>query len=607
MLLMNNSHIRSALRITRAVTAFVLLLIYLCSMRNLTFNYVFNVTMSSQSLVTVVNNSSYFDKIPLEASAISSKDVFGTTKVSALFTPFDIVAGGGEKYLLSVLSSFQSCGFSVHLIVNENNRCSSRKALGDVAKSLRVELNIANVELIILNSTFTFAHLPVNFYFVFFMLGNEKFPTHGGIGQLNLYMCQFPFDLDRKTPVDILKNLSGYHYVLVNSAYSLSYYAKYALPGIERSMLQYQKAPQVRILHPAAYSQPTSRKHSFKDKRNIVIIGRFFDGRQNKGHFEALKVFKMLQKCHKGKAELHMVGSVMKGHDFYVKGLQLAVNKLELNTSVFLHLGASVKEMEFVLSKTLILWHLTGVEHKLRFDPASQEHFGIAIVEGMGYGVIPVALKSGGVGDIVDDNVTGYFVDSLEEMAECSCYVLNRSLTNNIAMINAAERKAKHFSLTRFISNLKGIISDSVWFSNANAVVKNTWTEVTNMKFHLTTETTRYVLVFDFNLDVRLEYGVKKILLQLGKDWGLIIVHNEANDGFVRRQLQSVHNTIFERATSQFNHNINQLVLQIFQKFCVTNSLIFQDVNDLLLDRKKVTNNAGNCNRNKNYTASFQY
>lgn len=40
------------------------------------------------------------------------------------------------------------------------------------------------------------------------------------MGLLNIYMCQFPFDLDAFVKDDELSTFSGYDYVLLNSQFS---------------------------------------------------------------------------------------------------------------------------------------------------------------------------------------------------------------------------------------------------------------------------------------------------------------------------------------------------------------------------------------------------
>ena len=52
------------------------------------------------------------------------------------------------------------------------------------------------------------------------LLGNEKLPVLMGLGHVNMYMCQFPFDLDRPAQPQHVKAFSTYDYVLLNSEFT---------------------------------------------------------------------------------------------------------------------------------------------------------------------------------------------------------------------------------------------------------------------------------------------------------------------------------------------------------------------------------------------------
>ncbi len=52
--------------------------------------------------------------------------------------------------------------------------------------------------------------------------------------QINLFMCQFPFDLDRQNPPGAaVELLASYDAVLLNSVYSLRWYHSYSQPLYE--------------------------------------------------------------------------------------------------------------------------------------------------------------------------------------------------------------------------------------------------------------------------------------------------------------------------------------------------------------------------------------
>ena len=64
-------------------------------------------------------------------------------------------------------------------------------------------------------------------------------------------------------------------------------------------------------------------------------------------------------------------------------------------------LSQSVK----ILSQSIITWSLTGgFDFSAKHHPADSEHFGIAVVEAMSYGCIPIFVNRGGLTEIVEKN-----------------------------------------------------------------------------------------------------------------------------------------------------------------------------------------------------------
>jgi glycosyltransferase involved in cell wall biosynthesis len=68
---------------------------------------------------------------------------------------------------------------------------------------------------------------------------------------------------------------------------------------------------------------------------------------------------------------------------------------------VFFHLNASRKEVDEVLLKSRFYWHATGYGEDEERNPLAFEHFGIAPVEAISAGCIPVLYRGGGLKEIV--------------------------------------------------------------------------------------------------------------------------------------------------------------------------------------------------------------
>ena len=93
---------------------------------------------------------------------------------SAIATPYDLVLGGGERYLLMAAYALQQLGHFVDVIVFNNNVCQDDSCLRDVAAKLRVGLDLERVRLCVREKVRFYYSIvdpaPVR-YQVFFLLG----------------------------------------------------------------------------------------------------------------------------------------------------------------------------------------------------------------------------------------------------------------------------------------------------------------------------------------------------------------------------------------------------------------------------------------------------
>jgi hypothetical protein len=92
--------------------------------------------------------------------------------MAAVFTPYHITPGGGEKYLLSTVQAMQSMGFSVDILIRPDNLCQAVPCVMEVATALRVTLDPTRFSVhVVHNDAYRIYAGP---YDLFFALGNEK-------------------------------------------------------------------------------------------------------------------------------------------------------------------------------------------------------------------------------------------------------------------------------------------------------------------------------------------------------------------------------------------------------------------------------------------------
>lgn len=114
-------------------------------------------------------------------------------------------------------------------------------------------------------------------------------------------------------------------------------------------------------------------------------------------------------------------------------------------------------ELWDIYSKAKIYWHATGFGEDLGKRPDFAEHFGISTVEAMGGGTIPVVINGGGQKEIVEDGLSGFLWNSLEELETRTLQLIRDEKLLRKMSDNAYDR-AKDFSEEDFCKKVQAII-----------------------------------------------------------------------------------------------------------------------------------------------------
>ncbi|KAG1661594.1 hypothetical protein FOA52_000769 [Chlamydomonas sp. UWO 241] len=464
-------------------------------------------------------------------------------KQSAVFTPYHITPGGGEKYLLSAVRAMQSMGHFVTVYVRPGNLCTSITDLMQTAEFLRVPLDPTNIELTLWNDQNLAAQPAVD---VFFVLGNEKYPQVRGIGMVNIFMCQFPFDLDRPMPPHFAAHLGGFQFVVLNSFFSFGWYNRLLEPWIVQQSHHGGLVPEVQVLYPPVSLMPLTT--SVSPRKHIVLLGRFFQGRQSKGHPAAVRMFADLRGVLPDGTTLFLIGQLVHDHEAYFQELHDLVSRLHLTGSVQIINAAPTEVVNGYLLSALIQWHLTGLDTDSAADPASLEHFGISIVEGMSTGTIPIACH-GGPEDIIEPGVNGYIAQSLDDVRRMTAHVFGLSQEEKLAMSQAGRERADVFAASHFQDSYvatvnRGFASRAYRALIADTLVRMRWCAATVADAALADPFAARpyaALIVEPTNHWGLEYGLlhtRSALSTNSKElWSLHVVHSRVNQVLVDRIL----------------------------------------------------------------------
>lgn len=194
---------------------------------------------------------------------------------------------------------------------------------------------------------------------------------------------------------DMKKRLNSYDTFITHSEYVKKWTKK--LWNKDAQVLY----PPVQLVNPLT-REPVNSKHNW-----ITSIGRFFTLGHGKKQEVMIEAFKQLVNSLTREPvnplidlQLHLIGGV--GSEPSSIRFVNKLKEMAKGYPIFFHFNANRKEVEEILCKSKIYWHAAGFREDPERDPIKFEHFGIAPIEALSAGCIPVLFNGGGLTEIVE-------------------------------------------------------------------------------------------------------------------------------------------------------------------------------------------------------------
>ena len=337
-----------------------------------------------------------------------------------IYTPYDLVFGGGEKYILSVAHACSSSGFRTILATRARYSRVRLMALG-----FDFGLDLGLVELATLDEL----NSPVD---IFITMGNEVYPPVEPIGNINIHHCQFPFPAEFQTNEQVSR-LNNIDYVVVNSEYTKGHYLQ-AAKSVGFSDLK------VVVISPPISGLPVSEIE--KNQHQILSVGRFFVHGHSKNQHMLISAFRDLLIKHPA-ATLVLAGGLAPGavHREYLD----MCRDLAKDLPVTFQIDAERDEISSLMESSSVYWHGAGFEVDPELYPERCEHFGISLVEAMGSRVIPVVVGNGGPDEIVQFGINGFKYQSIEGLVRRTSLIFDLDNQSREMMRNAARARFEEY------------------------------------------------------------------------------------------------------------------------------------------------------------------
>lgn len=195
----------------------------------------------------------------------------------------------------------------------------------------------------------------------------------------------------------------------------------------------------------------------FPKEKRICSVGRFFTLGHGKKQEIMIQVFKMLFDSGIKDFELHLAGGL--GTEPSSIEYMKLLKTLAMGYPIYFHVNSSRDEIEKLYLSSSIYWHAAGFGENKAKDPINFEHFGIAPVEAISAGCIPVLFDGGGLPEIIDVlklNKSDFLFSTKKELFQKT----KKIILEKIRLSNDVYKLAnKNFSISTFRKIFLNLIS----------------------------------------------------------------------------------------------------------------------------------------------------
>jgi glycosyltransferase involved in cell wall biosynthesis len=204
------------------------------------------------------------------------------------------------------------------------------------------------------------------------------------------------------------------------------------------------------VVHPPVDIDFADRADQRRDNL-ILSVGRFSTMAHTKKQLETMGAFRALQQTTVGRWSYACVGGLndrAENHAFFER-----IQESGRGMSTLVEANLDMAALRSLFARAKIYWHATGLDDDTDARPELAEHFGIATVEAMAAGCVPVVINKGGQPEIVRHGETGFLWNTLEELQKYT-QLLADDATLWARMSAAAKDRARDFSRARFIERM---------------------------------------------------------------------------------------------------------------------------------------------------------
>ena len=353
-------------------------------------------------------------------------------------------AGGGERYFFSVAESVSTYA-DVEIFIPQSFFHENFKKYREKYENT-FHLDLKDVQFV---STTIGTHTPflqkfaetLNYDALFYITDGSFFFSGA---RRNIVQIQFPFMFSQKGIANRFKLMNW------NIKATYSQFTKKVVERTWNTPIQYVHYPYVDL----AVFKP-------EEKEKIILsVGRFFTGEKSGSHCKrqdlVVKMFRRMVDNNEMKGwRLVLIGGVDPGEDNgeYARSVQ----QLAKGYPVKIFHDAPFDLLRQYYAHASIYWHAAGFGiDQLKF-PTKVEHFGLAPLEAMASGAVPIVVNKGGLPEIIEHGVNGFLCETEDDFIGYTRKMIeNKNVASKLRIV--ARQRAGWFSKKRFDKTLKEMI-----------------------------------------------------------------------------------------------------------------------------------------------------
>lgn len=255
----------------------------------------------------------------------------------------------------------------------------------------------------------------------------------------SLLVLQFPFERLSRWP--LLK--AAQRWALLQ--YDVLVYSEFVADWTRRRL-----GVDPTVLHPPGVlaDLPSTEKD-----RLILAVGRFFDVEHAKRHDALIYAYGRLPDTVRSSWKLVFAGGVERGP----AGQRYLDRLRSLAAGLNVHFEADVpyQQLSDLYSRACLFWHATGYGRACS-QPERAEHYGLATLEAMSHGAVPLVYADGGQTEIVT-GTSGVLWRTLDELVDATIALIDDEQARKVMAVDAA-RRAKDFPPEAFGQGLLELV-----------------------------------------------------------------------------------------------------------------------------------------------------